>query len=186
MKRLTRSISMLSILTALFMLPTYGVALAGTSVSIKDTANTHLVTSAATQSTYSGTYKNTPQAGCGLRANPDVPSEAFTLFYYLIAHNYSPPSGLKGNSAYNNSNHRLPNPPSGYGWFEYNVYPGSGTAQRIVTVRNSRFTTSGYPYYTPDHYNTFKPMFICKPELGLRLALRRVISARPKRQVRSA
>jgi guanyl-specific ribonuclease Sa len=150
-KRLIRSISVLSILTALFMLPTYAVAFAsGTSVSVKDAPSAHLAASV-------------PNAGCELEANPAVPKEAFTVFFYLLSHNYSPPPGLKGNSVYNNSTHKLPNPPSGYRWFEYNVYPGSGTAQRIVTARNGNLTVNGYPYYTPDHYNTFVPMYICKP-----------------------
>jgi guanyl-specific ribonuclease Sa len=166
MKRLIRSISVLSILTALFMVPTYATAFAsGTSVSVKDAPSAHLAASALTQvrSAHSDTYRKVPNAGCGLEANPAVPSEAFTVFFYLLSHNYSPPPGLKGNSVYNNSNHKLPNPPSGYRWFEYNVYPGSGTAQRIVTARNGNLTVNGYPYYTPDHYNTFKPMYICKP-----------------------
>jgi guanyl-specific ribonuclease Sa len=159
-KRLIRSISVLSILTALFVLPTYTVAFAsGTSVSVKDAPN------ALTQarSAHSATYIEVPNAGCELEANPAVPKEAFTVFFYLLSHNYSPPKGHKGNSVYNNTTHKIPDPPSGYRWFEYNVYPGSGTAQRIVTARNGKLTVNGYPYYTPDHYNTFMPMFICKP-----------------------
>jgi guanyl-specific ribonuclease Sa len=154
MKRLTRSISILSILTAFFMLPASGVAFAGTTAAS---------TATRAHPSYSGTYKETPQASCELEANPRVPGEAFTVFFYLLGHNYSPPKNHKGNSVYNNSDHKLPDPPKGYRWFEYNVYPGSGTAQRIVTARNHKLTVNGYPYYTPNHYETFLPMFICKP-----------------------
>lgn len=95
-----------------------------------------------------------------LAPNPHVPMSAYALFDYLLSHNYTPPKGYSGNSVYNNSNNKLPKPPAGWRWFEYNVNPGSGTAERIVTIRNGKGVEGGYPYYTPDHYTTFYSMYI--------------------------
>jgi guanyl-specific ribonuclease Sa len=153
---------MLAVVTALSALPVSGVAFAGTPASAT-TGYARLATGPLTDThpAYSGTYTGTSQAACTLARNSNVPDEAFTVYNYLLAHNYSPPKGLSGNSVYSNSTHKLPNPPSGYRWFEYNVYAGSGTAQRIVTARNFESTGGGYPYYTPDHYDTFEPMYYC-------------------------
>jgi hypothetical protein len=162
MKLLIRGLSMLAVVTALFALPVSGVAFAGTSASAK-TGDARLAMGTLTQihPAHSSTYKGTPQAGCTLARNPNVPSEAFTVYNYLLSHNYSPPKGLSGNRPYTDSTHKLPNPPSGYRWFEYYVYQGSGTQARIVTARTFNSTGGGYPYYSPDHFQTFEPMFYC-------------------------
>ena len=103
MKWLTR-ISMPSIFTVLLMLSTYGMVSARTTVGIKDSATVHIAASTAAQvrSTDSSTHRRTsgPRAGCQPEQNPNVPKAAFTVFEYLLAHNYSPPKGYKGNTPY--------------------------------------------------------------------------------------
>lgn len=156
-----------SLIIVLLMLSTYGIASAQASVNIKDSTNVRTATSAATQvrSIHSGIYKriSRPDLGCEIGENPNVPQAAFTVFSYLLSHNYSPPTGYKGNTVYGNTTHKLPSPPAGYRWFEYDVQSGaySRSAERIVTARTGLFTVNGYPYYSPDHYDTFVPMYIC-------------------------
>jgi guanyl-specific ribonuclease Sa len=167
MKWLTR-ISMPSILTVILMLLTLGVASAQTSVGINGSSSVRIAANAVlkARSTYPGIYKKTPSPAtpCQIKRNPDVPDAAFTLFSYLLAHNYSPPKGYKGNTVYGNTTHKLPNPPSGYRWFEYDVYSGSygRSPDRIVTARTGLGLPEEYPYYSPDHYGSFKSMFVCE------------------------
>ena len=161
MKQLTRII-ISSLLTIPLMLLTSGVASARTAVSIKDLTGAHVAASTTTLARPTNSVVDKKISACSQTVpNPNVPNAAFSVFAWLITHNYSPPTGLQGNSVYNNSNHKLPNPPSGYRWFEYRVYKGAATSQRIVTARNFKAVGGGYPYYTPDHYETFKPMFLC-------------------------
>ena len=162
MKQLTR-ITISLLLSIPLMLLTSGVASARTAVSVNDLTSAHVAASTATLAhpTNSVVDKNIQRACSQTVPNPNVPSEAFTVFAWLLKHNYSPPTGLQGNSVYNNSTHKLPNPPSGYRWFEYRVYKGAATSQRIVTARNFKAVGGGYPSYTPDHYETFVPMFLC-------------------------
>jgi guanyl-specific ribonuclease Sa len=161
-KQLTRIIISL-LLTIPLMLLTSEVASARTAVSIKDLTSAHVAASTATlaRPTNSVVDKNIRRACSQTVPNPNVPNAAFSIFAWLLKHNYSPPTGLQGNSVYENSTHKLPNPPSGYRWFEYRVYKGAATGQRIVTARNFKAVGAGYPYYTPDHYTTFRAMFLC-------------------------
>lgn len=178
MKRLTR-ISMPSILTVLLMLSTSGMSYARTSAGITGSTNVHLSANIVAQadSIYSSIHRKAaePREGCKPERNPNVPSAAFTVFEYLLEHNYSPPKGYKGNTPYGNTSHKLPDPPKGYRWFEYDVYSGSysRSPDRIVTVRNGKIQYSGYPYFSPDHYDTFVPMYFCpggiKPPGGTKM-----------------
>lgn len=104
--------------------------------------------------------KNIP-ACSEIRQNPNVPVAAFNVFGFLISHNYSPPPGYKGNSIYENRTHKLPDPPKGWHWYEYRTTKGPGTGQRLVTLRDGKAVGGGYPYYSPEHYNDFTPMFLC-------------------------
>jgi guanyl-specific ribonuclease Sa len=147
-KQLTRIV--LASLAAIFlMLLTSGVASARTAAGIEDLASAHVSASALAH------------RACPIVENPNVPAAAFNVFSWLLTHNYSPPPGYQGNSVYDNSNGKLPSPPSGYRWFEYRVTKGPYTQERIVTARNKKAVGNGYPYYTPDHYNTFRSMFLC-------------------------
>ena len=160
MKQLTRII--ISLLVAIpLMLLTSGVASARTAAGIEDLTSTHVVASTATLARPTNSFADKGIFACPIVQNPNVPSAAFSIFSYLLNHNYSPPPGYQGNSVYNNSNHKLPNPPSGYRWFEYRVTKGPYTQERIVTARNFKAVGNGYPYYTPDHYSTFRSMFLC-------------------------
>jgi guanyl-specific ribonuclease Sa len=140
-------ISVVSVLAFVLMLLTCGAASAQTSVrEVSEIGSSPLAPSLLAPS---------PRA-----PNPHVPMSAYALFDYLLSHNYTPPKNYGGGSVYNNSNNKLPKPPAGWRWFEYNVNPGSGTAERIVTIRNGKGVEGGYPYYTPNHYTTFYSMYI--------------------------
>jgi guanyl-specific ribonuclease Sa len=160
-KQLTR-ISISSLLTIPLMLLISGVASARTAVSSEGLTSAHVAASTATLA-----HPANSVAGKNIRAcsetvpNPNVPSAAFDIFAWLLKHNYSPPPGYQGNSVYNNSTHKLPNPPTDYRWFEYRTTKGPYTSDRLVTARNFKAVGNGYPYYTPDHYETFMSMFLC-------------------------
>lgn len=166
MKWLTR-ISVPSLLTVLLTLSTSWLVNTQASASTNASTKVQAAASTATQTRYTYLrYEESPRRGpCKIIPNPSVPSAAFTVFGYLLTHNYSPPPYYKGNTPYGNTTHKLPDPPPGYGWFEYDVYSGSysRSPDRIVTARNLIFEANGYPYFTPDHYESFVSMYICKP-----------------------
>jgi len=161
MKQLTR-IGISSLLTIPLMLLTSGVASARTAVGVRDLTSAHVVASAATLARPTNSVVDKKTRKCSqIVENGNVPARAFNVFTYLLGHNYSPPPGYKGNKPYKNSNGKLPDPPKGYRWFYYRVKTGPYTTERIVTARNFKAVGNGYPYYTPDHYETFMSMYLC-------------------------
>ena len=99
----------------------------------------------------------TPAAKPFCLVDTHIPDEAYAVEEFARTHNYSPPPGLKGGSAYRDDVHALP--PLLRPYKEYDVFPatpGAGrTAPRVVLSDDVPYAS----WYSPDHYRTFLLMF---------------------------
>ena len=86
-----------------------------------------------------------------------IPVEAYAVEEFARAHNYSPPRGYKGNSAFLDRRRLLP--PVWRPYKEYDVYPQVPGARRRPerVVLSDRY--EGASWYTPNHYDNFILMF---------------------------
>ena len=75
---------------------------------------------------------------------------ALYVYEFAVTHNYSPPPGHKGGSAYRNTNGLLP--PEG-DYLEYRIYTAPGSAERIVIDRKTNDA-----WFTGDHYASFEEL----------------------------
>lgn len=128
---------------------TLALLLFGTPAVAADlTPATHAKTTAASTA-------EAPQCvpgGCeNLPPSCTIPQEhceaALFVYDFAVTHNYSPPPGYKGGSAYHNTNGLLP--PNG-NYLEYRIYTTPGSAERIVIDRNTDDV-----WFTGDHYASF-------------------------------
>ena len=89
----------------------------------------------------------------------DIPEEhckaAAFVYEFVLSHNYSPPPGYKGGSAYNNETGLLP---PGGDYLEYRIYTTPGSAERLVFDRKRSAPDNAW--FSGDHYASFQQFYL--------------------------